>query len=104
MKICLLCNHQERSFRHKAPDVPFVCSTCMHKLLSMGAEQITTQYKKAIEENKRALIYALASFVPKRVREQYPCKVTKESLGFKNVSHETNTSQQQKSESPKVPD
>lgn len=82
MKICLLCNHQERSFRKKAPDVPFVCSSCMLALLHMTPEQITTQYKKAIDENRKDLVYALASFVPKKMRDSNPCKVTKKDLGF----------------------
>lgn len=89
MKICLLCNHQEPSYRKKAPDVPFVCSSCMLSLLHMTPEQITTQYKEAIEENRKDLIFALASFVPRKVREQHPCRVAKRDLGFNSVSNET---------------
>ena len=89
MKICLLCNHQERSYRKKAPDVPFVCSSCMLALLHMTNEEITNQYMKAIEANRNDLIYALASFVPKKVRDQHPCKITKKDLGFNSVSDGT---------------
>lgn len=104
MKICLLCSHQERSYRRTAPDVPYVCSTCTLKLLHMSAEEITNEYKEAIEQKRSALIYALASFVPKRVRDQHPCRVTKENLGFKSVSHETKQSQQQKPADSEVSD
>lgn len=61
----------------------------MLALLHMTSDQITEQYKKAICEKRSALIYALASFVPRKVREQYPCKVTKKDLGFNSVSNET---------------
>jgi hypothetical protein len=54
----------------------------MLALLHMTPEQITTQYKKAIDENRKDLVYALASFVPKKMRDSNPCKVTKKDLGF----------------------
>lgn len=89
MKICLLCSHQEKSYHKTAPETPYVCSSCMLALLHMSPEQITEQYKKAIEENRKDLIFALASFVPRKVRDKYPCKVTKRDLGFDSISNET---------------
>jgi hypothetical protein len=55
----------------------------------MTPDQITEQYKKAKDENRKDLMYALSSFVPKKVREQYPCRITKKELGFDSVSNET---------------
>jgi hypothetical protein len=61
----------------------------MLALLHMTPEQITEQYKKAIDANRKDLVYALASFVSKKVRDSNPCKVTKKDLGFDSVSNET---------------
>jgi hypothetical protein len=74
MKTCLLCDHKENSKTKASPNVSFLCSQCVQKLVRTPREDVTKRYRESVQAGRMKEAWALISFVPRKVRDEYPCK------------------------------
>lgn len=88
MKSCLLCENREKSGtrRSPAPDVDYVCSSCIIKLAQTPIQTLTEMYCMAIDDGRSRVAYALHSFVPKKYRKNLKIKGNGENREYIFVS------------------
>jgi len=67
---CLLCRQAEGGSQAPDPDVDFICSNCIQRMLGIPHPVIIDQYEQAWQQGHTRTIYALASFVPAKIRQK----------------------------------
>lgn len=67
---CLLCRQGEGGMRGPDRDVDYICSRCIQRMLGIPHREIIERYGQAFQKGEARTIYALASFVPAKIRHK----------------------------------